>query len=70
MVIHPVEYVGIFENMSQLEKFKANCVGCSRYMRNCSILNKAISGHMQPEICDGVCIKSREPKNVTEAEKE
>ncbi len=54
--IYPVDYIGIFDNMSQLKEFENNCVGCSRYSRNCSILNKAKQGRIQKEIKDGVCV--------------
>ena len=27
--ISPVDYIGIFDNISQLEKFESNCIGCS-----------------------------------------
>lgn len=53
--IYPVEYIGIFDNASQLENFETNCIGCTRYKRNCSILNKAKEGRIQSEITDFVC---------------
>lgn len=57
ITISPVDYIGIFKNVSQLEKFQSNCVGCSRYKRNCSILQKAKEGRIQDEIQNGVCLK-------------
>ena len=55
--ITPVDYIGIFDNISQLEKFESNCIGCSRYKRNCSILQKAKDGKIQAEIQDFTCCK-------------
>ena len=55
--IYPVEYIGVFDNASQLEKFESRCIGCNRYKRNCSILQKAKEGRIQEEIQDLVCKK-------------
>lgn len=55
--IYPVEYIGIFANKEELKKFESLCVGCTRYKRNCSILNKAKEGRIQKEICNFVCQK-------------
>lgn len=55
--IKPVNYIGIFENVSQLAEFESNCIGCSRYKRNCSILQKAKDGRVQSEIQDMSCTK-------------
>lgn len=63
IVIHPVEYVGIFENSSQLEEFESNCIGCNRYKRNCSILQKAKEGRIQEEIENWICLKQKKQKN-------
>lgn len=57
--IYPVNYIGVFENASQLEEFESNCIGCNRYKRNCSILQKAKEGRIQSEICDGICSKRK-----------
>lgn len=59
LTIYPVDYIGVFDNASQLEKFETNCIGCNRYKRNCSILQKAKEGRIQEEICDGFCIKRK-----------
>lgn len=48
--IYPVDYIGVFDNTAQLEEFESNCIGCKRYKRNCSILNKAKEGKIQEEI--------------------
>lgn len=50
LYIHPVEYIGIFNNQDTLDKFEDTCKGCSRYGRNCSILAKAKEGRIQEEI--------------------
>ncbi len=55
LTIHPVEYIGVFENASQLEAFESNCILCSKYARNCSILRKAKEGRIQNEISGGSC---------------
>lgn len=60
--ITPVDYIGIFENLPQLEKFESNCIGCSRYKRNCSILQKAKDGRIQPEIQNMTCSKFKSNK--------
>lgn len=57
IIVRPVDYIGVFDNTSQLEKFESNCIGCNRYKRNCSILQKAKEGRIQEEICDGICSK-------------
>lgn len=57
LVIYPTEYIGIFDNMSQLEEFTSRCIGCTRYKRNCSILKNAKIGRIQ-ECIDGLtCLK-------------
>ena len=53
--IYPVDYIGVFNNTSQLEEFESNCIGCNRYKRNCSILQKAKEGRVQKEIKNMVC---------------
>lgn len=51
IIIRPVDYIGVFHDAAQLDKFiNTNCIGCKRYKRNCSILNKAIEGRIQKEI--------------------
>lgn len=62
--IHPVEYIGIFDNESQLNEFVSNCIGCTRYNRNCSILQKAKIGKIQEEICDGKCTRYKKKVSV------
>lgn len=60
--IYPVDYIGIFDNAVQLEQFESRCIGCTRYTRNCSLLNKAKEGRIQKEILNGVCDKYKEVK--------
>lgn len=59
IVIKEVDYIGVFDNASQLEEFESNCIGCSRYKRNCSLLKKAKEGRIQTEITDCVCTKRK-----------
>lgn len=60
--IYPVDYIGVFENASQLESFEAKCIGCSRYKRNCSILHKAKIGKIQDEVSGLECSKYKKAK--------
>lgn len=55
--IYPVDYIGVFDNYKQLECFENNCKTCTRYARNCSILNNAKIGRIQEEVCDLTCSK-------------
>ena len=57
LTIHPTDYIGVFENASQLSDFESNCVGCKRYKRNCSLLRNAKEGRIQSEICNSECAK-------------
>jgi crossover junction endodeoxyribonuclease RusA len=57
ITIRPVEYIGIFDTINHLNEFKEKCTSCTRFKRNCSILNKAIEGRIQEEISDGLCGK-------------
>ena len=57
LTIHPVEYIGVFENASQLDEFESKCIGCTRYKRNCSILRQAKEGRVQSEITQMECSK-------------
>lgn len=59
ITIHEVDYIGVFKNASQLEEFETNCIGCNRYKRNCSILQKAKEGRIQEQICDGSCLQRK-----------
>lgn len=60
LTIRPVDYIGVFENASQLESFESKCIGCTRYARNCSILRQAKEGRVQEEISDGDCKKYKQ----------
>lgn len=57
LTIYPVDYIGVFDNASQMEDFTSICVGCTRYSNNCTILQKAKSGKIQSEIANGLCSK-------------
>lgn len=50
-------FIGIFDNKEDLNEFKIKCEQCKRFKRNCSILNNAIDGRIQPEIENKVCSK-------------
>lgn len=64
LVIKPVEYIGLFDNKSQLDEFESNCIGCTRYSKNCSILKNAKIGRVQENIQKGQCAKFKAIKNV------
>src|SRR5690606_37259028 len=58
LTIRPVDYIGVFNNQEQLDKFISNCIQCSKYKDGkCSILNKAKEGRIQNEIQDLKCEK-------------
>ena len=57
LLIHPVSYIGVFNDTSQLEQFESRCIGCKRYKRNCSILQKAKEGRIQGDIENSICKK-------------
>lgn len=57
IVITPVDYIGVFGDAPQLAEFEANCVCCTRYSRNCSLLKAAKRGYIQPEIDGTTCVK-------------
>lgn len=58
--IYPVNYIGIFDNATQLKEFENRCVNCQKYKRNCSILKKAKEGRIQNDIVDNKCLKYKE----------
>lgn len=55
LTIYPVDYIGVFDDTSQMDAFEAICIGCRRYKRNCSILRNAKLGKIQKEITDNKC---------------
>ncbi|WP_137743430.1 RusA family crossover junction endodeoxyribonuclease [Robertmurraya siralis] len=58
VTLKPVDYKGIFKNEIHMNEFEDNCKTCKRYVRNCSILNKAKEGRIQEEIDEEfVCSK-------------
>lgn len=69
LIIHPVPYRGIFDSALQLESFVSNCVGCTRYARNCSILRKAKEGRIQAEIVNGHCTKYKLKNNAAKTKR-
>lgn len=64
LTIHPVDYIGVFKNTSQMEDFESICIGCKRYKRNCSILRGAKAGKIQPEITDNLCSEYKKSKDA------
>ena len=64
MKIHPVDYIGIFDNHTQLEEFESNCIQCTRYRQGkCSLLVKSKEGRVQEDVENGVCMKYKQKSN-------
>ncbi len=61
--IRPVDYIGIFVNEIEKERFTEVCKTCNRFEKNCSILRKCIEGRMTPEVNSGVCDKYKSRKD-------
>lgn len=58
LTIYPTDYIGIFENHTQLEEFESNCIQCNRYKEGkCSLLVKSKEGRIQGEINNCICSK-------------
>lgn len=53
--IHPVDYIGIFDNNEKLEVFKQKCEKCTRFKRNCTLLRKAQEGYLQDGVTQNMC---------------
>ena len=58
--IYKTDFIGIFDNVDQMNSFEETCRNCKRYCRNCSILRKAKEGRVQEEIQNMVCSKYKE----------
>lgn len=63
--IKPVDYIGIFDNVSHLNEFENKCIRCKRYRNGkCSVLRKAIEGRIQKEISqDFICEMLNQKEN-------
>lgn len=57
--IYPVDYIGIFDNASQLDQFKQGCIGCTRNPDKCSVIKKAVEGRVLDDIKNLVCQKRK-----------
>ena len=53
--IRPVNYIGIFDNNDKAQSFEEKCKGCSRYARNCSLLNRTKAGYIHDGITQDSC---------------
>ena len=60
LTIKPVDYTGIFDDVSQLERFESRCVGCRRYKRNCGLLAAAKAGKIQNGVTNESCASYKE----------
>ena len=65
LTIKPVDYIGVFDNTSQLEEFESNCIECTRYARNCKILRQAKEGRIQDEVENNVCSQFKKSNKGT-----
>lgn len=62
--MHPVDYVGVFDNKEDYIEFEETCKMCKRYLNGrCSILNEAIGGRIQEEVLDGECTSFTKKKS-------
>jgi len=62
ITIHPVDFVGIFPTIKQLQSYESNCITCKRYKNNCSILTKAKEGRIQTDVQEFTCAKYKKIK--------
>ena len=62
ITVYATDYIGIFNDKDELNKFEDKCKTCSRYKRNCSILKNAKTGRIQEEIVSLNCLKYKEAK--------
>lgn len=54
LTISPVEYIGIFDNKDNLQKFcETNCVNCKR--KNCKYFKAAREGRIQDSVTQTMC---------------
>lgn len=54
--IHPVSYIGIFDNYDKLKKYELKCENCCRFSKNCSLLARAKMGYIQEGIAQDDCL--------------
>lgn len=65
LTIKPVDYIGVFDNAEQLNIFtENNCIGCTRYKRNCSIRRSALEGRVQDSVTGTECSSVRRKKET------
>lgn len=55
--IKPVEYIGLFQNKAENEKFLEVCSVCKRNNKACSTYRNAAEGRIKNDIQNGICIK-------------
>ena len=58
--IYKTDFIGIFDNEEDYNRFTDKCKTCRKHNRNCSILKRAIEGRIQPEIENNICSKYKE----------
>lgn len=70
LTIRPVDYIGIFGSAALLDQFtESNCIGCTRYERNCSLRRSAIEGRVQEGIDAISCSCSARKEKRTTSQK-
>ena len=61
VTLTPVDFVGVFENKEEADKFEQKCVSCTRHLNGrCSILVDSLIGTVREEIGsinEPVCVK-------------
>lgn len=61
VTLTPVDFVGVFENKDEADKFEQNCINCTRHRNGrCSILVDSLNGTVREEIGsinEPVCVK-------------
>lgn len=64
ITITPVDYIGIFSDISQLEIFISNCIQCSKYKDGkCNLLERAKQGRIQEQIKNNKCLSFKKENN-------
>ena len=62
--IHPVDYIGVFNDESQLKDFESGCIDCAKYRDGkCEVMRKAKEGRIQEYIKDNKCSKYDKKKS-------
>ena len=66
LTISPADYIGIFNDVPQMERFVSRCFGCTRYKRNCSVLRNARECRVQDGVTPELCSFYKQRKDYIE----